>query len=108
MSKTLRIILAVSCLGLVASIGYTAKLAWDKTQASLEAWEQGRCWDRVGNELNGKEFELDTKKREVKPLSSMTQEDLLRALYVYHWKHYQISLRLNQINDLSSPVELGE
>lgn len=96
------------CAILCLSIGYTARIAWNRAWASAEAWEHRRCWDKLGRDLEGKEFEIDTKKRMVKPMSTMTHEDLLKALYVYHWKHYQQGLRLEQIQGLAGPIEQDE
>ncbi len=107
--KTTKIILLCGLgLGLLCSIVYTGMLAVERTKTGLRAWERERCWTQLGSDLEGKEFELDTKKKQVKPLSTLTSEDMLKALYVYHWKHYQVQLRLEQIEDLARPIEEDE
>lgn len=91
------VILIIGSIGLGVGICVSGIRIYGELQNWYDAREKMICWDRLGQSLEGKKFELDLKAQKIKSFELLTHEDLLRALYVLQIKLDQKDFSLNAI-----------
>lgn len=103
MKRILLSVVFIFAVAAGAAVTYGVYITAKAVKANYHNWQQAQCLGMIETSLKGKDWELDTSGKKIKPISDMSKDDLLRVLFVYHNKLQQSQLALGYIKDMTDP-----